>query len=150
MICHNSEVCVCHNETKAKKDEWKKKTMKIYGPWGFKKSFQRCCVTDLFPLGYCTTMSWSSSMPHTVPVVVSVSNMPSVQPPWPCCSDWTISRSKSMLTKSPICRPPGFLFPFCSPTECHRGMSWIINRTTRDFSWSLSSETSIHNSIVTN
>lgn len=71
--------------------------------------------THLFPLGYWTTISWSSSMPHTVPVVVSVSNMPSVHPPWPCWRDWTISRSKSMLTRSPIWRPPGFLLPFCSP-----------------------------------
>lgn len=67
------------------------------------------------PLGYCTTMSWSSSMPQTVPVVVKVSNMPSVHPPWPCCKDCTISRSRSMLTRSPICSPPGFLLPFCSP-----------------------------------
>ena len=31
----------------------------------------RCphCTTYLFPLGYDTTMSWSSSMPTTVPVV---------------------------------------------------------------------------------
>lgn len=72
-------------------------------------------MPHLFPLGYWTTMSWSSSMPQTVPVVVSVSNMPSVQPPWPCCRDCTISRSRSMLTRSPICRPPGFLLPFCSP-----------------------------------
>lgn len=71
--------------------------------------------THLFPLGYWTTISWSSSMPHTVPVVVSVSNMPSVHPPWPCWRDWTISRSKSMLTRSPIWSPPGFLLPFCSP-----------------------------------
>lgn len=83
------------------------------------------------PLGYWTTMSWSSSMPHTVPVVVSVSNMPSVHPPWPCWRDWTISRSKSMLTRSPIWRPPGFLFPFCSPG---RG-NFIEKKIASDFKW---------------
>lgn len=82
------------------------------------------------PLGYWTTMSWSSSMPHTVPVVVSVSNMPSVHPPWPCWRDWTISRSKSMLTRSPIWRPPGFRFPFCSPGR------WILQKKiVSDFKW---------------
>jgi len=35
------------------------------------------------------------------------SNIPSVQPPCPCCSDWTISKSRSTLTLSAICRPPG-------------------------------------------
>lgn len=82
------------------------------------------------PLGYWTTMSWSSSMPHTVPVVVSVSNMPSVHPPWPCWRDWTISRSKSMLTRSPIWRPPGFRFPFCSP-----GRLILQKKIASDFKW---------------
>jgi hypothetical protein len=32
---------------------------------------------------------------------VPTSNIPSVQPPWPFCKDWTISRSRSTVTKSP-------------------------------------------------
>lgn len=52
----------------------------------------------LFPLGYDTTISWSSSIPTTVPVVPRHSNIPSVQPPWPCCNVWTNSKSRSTLT----------------------------------------------------
>ena len=55
-------------------------------------------ISYRLPLGYETTMSWSSSIPTTVPVVPRHSNIPSVQPPWPCCSVCTISSSRSTLT----------------------------------------------------
>lgn len=75
-----------------------------------------------FRLWYVTTMSWSSSIPITVPRSVKHSNMPSVQPPWPTCSDCTTSKSRSTVTVSPIWKP-------CEP--CCTTLSPKFNR------WSL-------------
>lgn len=62
------------------------------------KNYEQNRFTHLLPLGYETTISWSSSIPTTPPVVLKHSNIPSVQPPWPCCNDCTISKSKSTFT----------------------------------------------------
>lgn len=75
------------------------------------------------PLRYPTSISWSSSIPMTVPVLLRHSNMPSVQPPWPCCRDWTISRSRSMFTynetQSYISATSFFL-----RWKCYRQVQW--------------------------
>ena len=54
--------------------------------------------------------------------------MPSVHPPWPCCNDWTISRSRSTLTWSPIWIPPG---PVRDPGPCSPG-KWIVRWNYHD------------------
>ena len=61
----------------------------------------------LFPDGYETTISRSSSIPTTAPAWPRHSCIPSVHPPWPCCRCCTISRSRSTLTWSPTWCFPG-------------------------------------------
>lgn len=49
------------------------------------------------------------------------SNIPSVHPPCPCCKDWTISRSRSTFTWSPIASPQG---PDLDPGPDSPVMNW--------------------------
>ena len=50
---------------------------------------------------------------------IHTSNIPSVQPPCPCCKDCTISRSRSTFTWSPMARPhgPDLELGPCSPIK---------------------------------
>ena len=52
----------------------------------------------LFPDAYDTTISWSSSMPTTVPVCPRHSNIPSVHPPWPKIIKIDLTKSYKLTT----------------------------------------------------